>query len=295
MIIDVHAHVFAFPLLRNRNSDMPFLCPEQQLEIMDAKGIDKSVILPLTNAENCAEPQSFGEILYICRKYPGRFIPFCNIDPRLPKRPDMVKVEDYIYILSQYKDLGAKGLGEFVARLYWNDPLVLKLLQACEQLQLPVLFHTITSDVNSYGVIDYPGLPLLEDVLKRFPQLIMIGHSAAFWSEISGELTYKDKNDYPTGTVKHGGAVIELMRKYPNLYGDISAGSGLNALQRDPEFAWQFLEEFQDRLLLGLDYCSIKNDMQHIEWLSAARENHNLNDATYHKIMGKNACKLLQL
>jgi hypothetical protein len=46
------------------------------------------------------------------------------------------------------------------------------------------------------------------------------------------------------------------MRKYPNLYGDLSAGSGCNALARDPEYAIKFMTEFQDRLMFGLDICS---------------------------------------
>ena len=45
-------------------------------------GVDKAVILPLNNAETPAEHQSAGEVLGICDRYPGRFIPFCNIDPR---------------------------------------------------------------------------------------------------------------------------------------------------------------------------------------------------------------------
>ena len=73
-------------------------------------------------------------------------------------------------------------------------------------------------------------------------------------------------------TVAPGGAVPRLMRECPGLHGDLSAGSGLNALQRDPEHAYAFIEEFQDRLLLGLDFCSVTNDMQHITWLTAIRD-----------------------
>ena len=44
------------------------------------------------------------------------------------------------------------------------------------------------------------------------------------------------------------------MRQYPNLYADLSAGSGLKALQRDRDFGRAFLCEFQDKLLFGRDY-----------------------------------------
>ena len=44
-----------------------------------------------------------------------------------------------------------------------------------------------------------------------------------------------------------------MLRQHPNLYADLSAGSGLNALQRDPAFAVDFVLEFQDRLLYARD------------------------------------------
>ena len=196
MIIDCHAHVFAFPKFIHRTLKTTLLSAEQQIEVMDSQGVDKAVILPLSNAECVAECQSFGEILHICEKYPGRFIPFCNIDPRLPMRPDLVKSDDFVYILSQYKNHGAKGLGELIARIFWDNPLMMKMMEACELLAMPVTFHTITPDVNTYGVLDHLGLPLLENVLKSFPRLKMFGHSAGFWSEISSDVTVEEKNDF---------------------------------------------------------------------------------------------------
>jgi predicted TIM-barrel fold metal-dependent hydrolase len=40
---------------------------------------------------------------------------------------------------------------------------------------------------------------------------------------------------------------------YPNVFGDHSAGSGLNFLTRDPDFAAGFIERHQDKLLFGSD------------------------------------------
>jgi predicted TIM-barrel fold metal-dependent hydrolase len=54
--------------------------------------------------------------------------------------------------------------------------------------------------------------------------------------------------------VQPNGKVIDMLHKYPNLYCDISAGSGANALSRDPEFTKPFLIEFQDRILYARDY-----------------------------------------
>jgi predicted TIM-barrel fold metal-dependent hydrolase len=85
------------------------------------------------------------------------------------------------------------------------------------------------------------------------------------------------------------------MRKYPGLYGDLSAGSGFNALTRDLNHAYEFIDEFQDRLMLGLDYCSVKNNMQHIEWFQAARQAGHVSAAAYEKIMWRNINRLINL
>ncbi|MFH1476167.1 MAG: amidohydrolase family protein [Verrucomicrobiota bacterium] len=294
MIIDAHAHVFAFPKIKLPGSTT-FMAAEDQIAVMNAKGVDKAVILPLNNAETPAENQSLGEVLYICEKYPGRFIPFCNIDPRLPRRPDLIKFEDFTSLLEQYREHGCKGLGEFTARMFWDDPAVLLLLEACAKVGFPVTFHTITTEVNSYGLIDEIGLPRLAKVLGMFPDLKMFGHSPGFWSEISGEITAQDKNNYPKTPVKPGGKLKDLMRRYPNLYGDLSAGSGLNALTRDPAHAYEFIDEFQDRLLLGLDYCSVKNDMTHIEWFKTARDAGHVSPEAYEKIMWRNINNAINL
>jgi len=295
MIIDIHAHVFAFPKRHYGQPHNTFMSMEEQIALMDAKGIDQAVILPLANPETPAELQSWGEVLYICERYPGRFIPFCNIDPRIPRRPDLITVDDFLEILNQCKALGFKGLGEVTARIPWDDPALDKLFAACEQVGFPVIFHTITADVDSYGLIDDIGFPRFEKVLNKFPRLNFLGHSPGFWSEISGGLTLADKNSYPQGPVRPGGRLPELLRRYPNLNGDLSAGSGLNALSRDPEHAFRFIEEFQDRLFLGLDYCSVRNNMRHIEWFKEHRDAGRISRQAYEKIMGQNANQLLQL
>ena len=68
---------------------------------------------------------------------------------------------------------------------------------------------------------------------------------------------------------------------------DISAGSGCNALRRDPEFAVKFLTAYQDRVLYGRDYF----DNQHQEFL----ESIDLPDDIREKIYHKNAEKVLKL
>lgn len=112
MIIDIHAHVYADPKIKPSSGSTTFMSAKDQIAVMDKLGVAKAVILPLNDAECPAEPQSVGEILWICGQYPGRFIPFCNIDPRLPRHPEKITVADFDHLLSQYKELGCKGIGK---------------------------------------------------------------------------------------------------------------------------------------------------------------------------------------
>ena len=53
-----------------------------------------------------------------------------------------------------------------------------------------------------------------------------------------------------------GDAIDTLMNKYPNLYGDLSAGSGANAISRDKKFGRAFLIRCADRLMFGTDFLA---------------------------------------
>src|SRR5262245_14054297 len=79
------------------------------------------------------------------------------------------------------------------------------------------------------------------------------GHADAFWANLSAD--YANEAAYPTGPIKRGGVTDKLLGDYANLYGDLSANSGNNALSRDAGFTAGFLERHQDKLIFGSD-CS---------------------------------------
>jgi hypothetical protein len=70
---------------------------------------------------------------------------------------------------------------------------------------------------------------------------------------------------YPTTKVAPGGAMDRLMDAYPNIYSDLSAGSGAGALARDLEFAKQFVLRRQDRLMYGSDYLAPEQKVPQFE------------------------------
>ena len=69
-------------------------------------------------------------------------------------------------------------------------------------------------------------------------------------------MTQASLGGYPKTKVAPGGAIDALMEKYPNLYGDLSAGSGAGAISRDLEFGREFLIRRQDRIMFGTDFLA---------------------------------------
>jgi predicted TIM-barrel fold metal-dependent hydrolase len=140
--------------------------------------------------------------------------------------------------------------------------------------------------------MDDLGLPRLEATLARIPKLRFLGHSQCFWSEISADVTPETRGGYPSGPVTPG-RVPELMRRYPNLCGDLSAGSGLNAISRDPAFGYRFLQEFQDRLFFGTDVLRIGQEMPQVDFLKSAVQRGAISKTAYEKITWENAARIL--
>ena len=95
---------------------------------------------------------------------------------------------------------------------------------------------------------------------------------------------------YPKSTVTPGGAIDRLMDKYPNLYGDLSAGSGANAIRRDLEFGREFLIRRSDRLMFGTDYLADGQAVPQFELLDGIQ----LPDAVRRKVFRENARRVLK-
>ena len=295
MIIDVHAHCSLKPIWLGydfiKDKFNRFITLEELLDRMGKESIDMAAILPLQSPESTIETVSTREVLEMYKRYPSKIIPFCNPDPRLY----LGNKRALEFILEEYKKMGCKGVGEVTANIYFDDPRALNLFDICERLQLPILFHIGPKLNGYYGLVDDLGLPRLEKVLKMFPNLIFIGHSQPFWAEISGDLKPEERNRYPKGKVKPGGRVVELLRNYPNLYADLSAGSGYNAISRDKEFGIWFLEEFKDKLLFGTDIDVPNQEVPQLAYLKKLLNEGEISRNTYDKIMYRNAINILKI
>lgn len=218
------------------------------LHWMDAREIAQAVVLPLVSPEAFWYPVTTEHVLAATAAHRDRLIPFCAVDPRTlgTHLPTQVEVVD---LLKRYIDAGVKGLGEHKPRLAVDDPLSMRLYEACSQVGLPVLFH-----LDNFANMDLPGLPGLARVLAANPELVMIAHGKGWWASIAGGLQQQDLQvGFPRGPVASGGAVDALLTAYPNLYADLSS-SGAHALLRDKVFGGDFLKRWSNRLLFGTDY-----------------------------------------
>ena len=236
--IDIHVHIGKVLF------SMPGISVRYLLNWMDEMEIEKACVMAVENPEEIDYYITTERILRSCRLHPDRLMPFCNVDPR---RGDP-EIWDPYPIIARYVDRGAKGFGEMLAGLWIDDPRQMKLYGACEKLKLPVLIH-----IDNYRNFDEIGLPRLEKVLQSFSDVNFITHALHWWSEISADVLEKHRGSYPTGPIIQGGRAEQLLHKYDNLYADLSADSGTNALTRDPSFTPGFLTRNQDKLLFGTD------------------------------------------
>ena len=290
MFIDIHVHVrsFAGPL---RNGQAAFASAEQLLERYEAIGVESAVLLPLISPE-VYEPQSSQEIVEVSRRFPGRFIPFCNVEPRAITNSSDAPLGN---ILDFYRGQGCQGIGEVTANLPFSDPRVQNLFRHVERVGFPLTFHIAAQIGGMYGLYDEPGLPQLERSLACFPKLVFLAHSQTFWAEMARLEKPADRYGYPRYPVTEEGVVPKLFRQYPNLYGDLSAGSGCNALTRDREHAIRFLDEFQDRLCFGTDICAPDTRTPLVDFLLDLRQSGAISETVFQKVARENAIRLLGL
>jgi predicted TIM-barrel fold metal-dependent hydrolase len=275
--IDVHTHIG-----RTWNLDPP-LTADALVRWMDAHHVAKAAVLPLVSPESSSYLNLTDQALAAARRFPGRLVPFCCIDPRTSYGGGRAGLRA---MLQEYIDQGAKGFGEHKAGMPIDHPKMMALYEACDDLRLPILFH-----MDAERGMDAPGLPGLERALKTFPNTAFIGHGPGFWASISADVTARDMGRYPSGPVTPGGALDRLFTAYPNLWGDLSASSGAGALARDREFAQKFLVRRADRLLFGTDYLKPSQPVPQFDLLASFE----LPMETGAKIERGNAAKLLGL
>ncbi len=249
-MIDTHTHLHYTGRIPGERLG---ISAEQLIDKMNENGIARSVVLPIESPEVGTSICMTETVIEAALKYPERLIPFVHVDPRMPNAEDVI--DHFCRTCSLIK-----GFGETVDGLPIDDPLHKKIYAKCSDLGLPLIFYG-----SSYSNFDEVGLPRLEKCLQEFPDLIFIGHGPRWWNAISAD---DDAScGYPNTPVVEGGAADRLLQEYDNMHADISAGSGYNAMSRDPDFTQGFIERNWRKILFATDYLYAGQDLPQIEWM----------------------------
>ena len=160
----------------------------------------------------------------------------------VPDLPDAVSE------IERYLKLGAVLIAEQKFGMECDSPEMKRVYALAQEHHVPVLMHW------QYKMYNY-GFDRFYKVLEQFPRVMFLGHAQTWWANIDKAYHDDENNLYPKGAVTPGGLTDRYLSDYANMFGDLSAGSGLNALTRDEEFTRDFLRRHQDKLVFGSD-CS---------------------------------------
>ncbi|MDF9796521.1 putative TIM-barrel fold metal-dependent hydrolase [Catalinimonas alkaloidigena] len=280
-IIDIHQHAN----YSGRAHDQ-FIAHQRKM------GISKTLLLPSGRpvvtasthegfANGLQAKAGGNEVCYaLTQQYPNEFYFGANEVPDIPEA---------IGEIEKYLKLGAKVIAESKFGVECDAPEMQEIYSLAQEYDVPVLMHW------QHEMYNY-GFDRFYKMLEKYPRVNFIGHAQSWWANI--DKNHRDQSIlYPKGKVTAGGITDSLLSDYPNMYGDMSAGSGLNALLRDEEHAQIFLKRHQDKLLYGSDCndgvgegkeCQGAQTIAAIKRLSASK-------SIERKLLYENAKKLFKL
>ncbi len=237
-IIDIHQHT----TYRARTSD-------QLLAHQRAMGVTQTILLPSGSPVKRASTgdgvhNGLGGVgaggndtaLTMARQYPGEFFFGANEVSDLPTAGQEIE---------KYLDLGGIIIGEQKFGIECDSAESQLLYALAAEYQVPILMHFQHGTYNQ-------GFERLPKMLEKYPKTVFIGHAQTWWANIDRNHT-DQKVLYPKGKVTPGGLTDRYLADYPNMFADMSAGSGLNALTRDEDHTRGFFDRHQDKILFGSD------------------------------------------
>lgn len=220
----------------------------QTISHQRAMGITRTILLPSgrpVNSDSTHSGKSNGlqanatgnEVCYaLAKEYPGEYFFGANEVPDFPQATQEIE---------KYLKLGARLIGESKFAVECDSPEMQKIYQLADIYNVPVLMHW------QHNMYNY-GYERFYKMLERYPNVNFIGHAQTWWANI--DKNHRDQTVlYPKTKIVSGGITDRLLTDYPNMFADMSAGSGLNSLLRDEEHAIGFLKRHQDKLLYGSD------------------------------------------
>ena len=210
--------------------------PESCFAHMQGCGVTNAVLL----TRDADEEKAKGEM----EKHPGVFVRSVAADPSQPNAEEVFR--------KAIRE-GAVSIGELKYHVALDSPEMRHVYDIAAEMRVPVMMH-IQNFPHFPGELPYnTGYDQFDKILRAYPKTNFIGHGDLFWANISANVP--TDRGYPSGPVKPGGLTDKWLSDFPNLYADMSANSGNNALSRDLDFSKGFVARHQDKLIFGSD-CS---------------------------------------
>jgi len=202
MIVDVHTHVWKkehqskelFEEGRRIHNGVDLPVPSLEDHFVAMEPVDRAIVIAFHSAHlGFHVPNDY--VHDYVSQHPDKLIGFMSIDASL--------VDAVAEMERAYYKLGLKGIK--MSTTYQNiDPLDFRLTpiyRFAEDKGLPIMLHSATTPYRR-APLRYANPMLFEEVALRYPKLILIvPHLGHPWGEDA----------------------IALIRKQPNVYGDISA------------------------------------------------------------------------
>ncbi len=237
-IIDIHQHTHY-----GNRTDQQLYAHQKNM------GITLSILLPAGRVVNSAsthegvsnglEAKCTGNeaCVQFAKEHPKEFIFAANDVPDQPGAAEEVE---------KYLKLGAVMIAESKFGVECDSAEMQKLYELAQAYHVPILMHWQFKRYNY-------GFERFYKMLEKYPKVNFIGHAQTWWANIDKDNRDDASNLYPKTKVTPGGITDRYLSDYPNMFGDLSAGSGLNSLVRDEDHTREFLKRHQDKLLYGSD------------------------------------------
>lgn len=224
-IIDIHQHTNY-----SDRSDEELIQHQRQM------GITRTVLLPAGSKYGLAAKAGGNDtVVALAKRLPKEYVYFANELPDIPETRSVIE---------KYLKMGAIGIGEQKFPVDADSKHMDLIASIAKEHRVPVLMHFEHEHYNL-------GIQNFHKLLDRHPKVVFIGHAQTWWANI--DKSADQATMYPRTPVAQGGITDRLLSDYENMYGDMSAGSGLNSMLRDEEHARGFLKRHQNKLLFGSD------------------------------------------
>jgi predicted TIM-barrel fold metal-dependent hydrolase len=260
-IIDPHVHVWKhdplFPFATGAQVPERDATPEMLLELMNANGIERTVIIQVIHYR-----YDNSYLTSVLKQYPQTFLGVCRVDPLDPAAPDhLSRIHEQRGFRGVRLSPAADSSGDWI-----RGPLMPPLWERCRDLRVPM---TLLAPITR--------MPDAADLIERFPDLIVvIDHMADCPADQPHELEK-----------------LVALRRYPNVFVKISHTWSLSK-QSYPWLDSQRLVRLlydtfgPQRLMWATDWPIVENVASYQQALTVVRDDMKfLNDDDKNWILSK--------